>query len=580
MKLALLQLNATTGDLEGNARRITRAMARVPADTDLCVTPEMSLTGYPARDLLLNPSFVSRVRAVAEALAREMAHRPPLLVGLPEPNPASEGRPLFNAAALLEGGHITRWFRKSLLPTYDVFDEDRYFEPASDHHQATIAGRQVAVSICEDIWNDRDFWRRRRYHHDPIEIASRAGANLLVNVSASPFATGKQALRERMLGQLARKHGLPVAYVNQVGGNDDLVFDGRSAVFASDGRLVARAAAFAEDVLVVALDDALEPVEPTDLLPEAEIYAALVLGTRDYARKCGFPRALLGLSGGVDSALVAVIAAEALGPENVLGVTMPSPFSSRGSVEDAEDLARRLGMTTLALPIAGLMERFDQTLSAPFAGLPRDVTEENVQARIRGNLLMALSNKFGSLLLTTGNKSELAVGYCTLYGDMSGGLAVIADVPKTMVYRVARWVNAARRLIPERILVKPPSAELRPDQTDQDSLPPYELLDAILERHIEGHASLEALVAEGFEEETVRRVLRLVRTAEFKRKQAAPGLKVTDRAFGSGWRMPIAAADWEAPQAPGRREGLDASRRESPPGDPAVPAKRVDPGLR
>jgi NAD+ synthase (glutamine-hydrolysing) len=286
------------------------------------------------------------------------------------------------------------------------------------------------------------------------------------------------------------------------------------------------------------------------------------------------------LSGGVDSALVAVIAAEALGPENVLGVTMPSPFSSRGSVEDAEDLARRLGMTTLALPIAGLMERFDQTLSAPFAGLPRDVTEENVQARIRGNLLMALSNKFGSLLLTTGNKSELAVGYCTLYGDMSGGLAVIADVPKTMVYRVARWVNAARRLIPERILVKPPSAELRPDQTDQDSLPPYELLDAILERHIEGHASLEALVAEGFEEETVRRVLRLVRTAEFKRKQAAPGLKVTDRAFGSGWRMPIAAADWEAPQAPGRREGLDASRRESPPGDPAVPAKRVDPGLR
>jgi NAD+ synthase (glutamine-hydrolysing) len=574
MKLALLQLNATVGDLEGNARRIAGAMAGVPGDVDLCLTPEMSITGYPARDLLLNPSFVGRAREVAETLARDVTGRPPLLVGLPEPNTAPEGgRPLFNAAALLAGGRIARWFRKTLLPTYDVFDEDRYFEPAPDGQQAVIAGRRVAVSICEDIWNDRDFWSRRRYRHDPIEVASRAGADLLVNVSASPFAVGKQALRERMLGQLARKHGLPVVYVNQVGGNDDLVFDGRSSVFAADGRLVARAAAFAEDVLVVALDDPHEPVGAEALLPEAEVYAALVLGTRDYARKCRFPRALVGLSGGIDSALTAVIAAEALGPEQVLGVLMPSPHSSRGSVEDSEALARRLGIQTLVLPIGELMARFEEALAEPFAGRRPDVTEENIQARIRGNLLMALSNKFGSLLLTTGNKSELAVGYCTLYGDMSGGLAVIADVPKTMVYRISAWVNASRSLIPPSILTKAPSAELRPGQTDQDSLPPYDLLDAILERHIEGHASLEALVAEGFEEDTVRHVLRLVRTAEFKRKQAAPGLKVTDRAFGSGWRMPIAAADWE-PRGAARASGAEAAR---PPGArPALPA-RIDP---
>jgi NAD+ synthase/NAD+ synthase (glutamine-hydrolysing) len=397
-------------------------------------------------------------------------------------------------------------------------------------------------------------------------------------MSASPFAAGKQALRERMLASLARKQGLVVAYANQVGGNDDLVFDGRSFVIAADGTLVARAASFREDVLVVDLaalpKGSVAPIEGE----EQEAFDALVLGTRDYARKCGFNRVLLGLSGGIDSALTAVIAVQALGADRVLGVLMPSPYSSPGSVDDAMELARRLGIETLTLPIAPIMAAFEETLAKPFENRLRDVTEENIQARIRGNLLMALSNKSGALLLTTGNKSELAVGFCTLYGDMSGGLAVIADVPKTMVYRIAEWVNATRELIPRPILSKAPSAELRPNQTDQDTLPPYDVLDAILERHIEGHESLAQIVAAGFDEATVARVLRLVRLAEFKRKQAAPGIKVTDRAFGSGWRMPIARADWDAPcRAPeestlqreaevGARPGVAATARNRPPG--------------
>jgi NAD+ synthase/NAD+ synthase (glutamine-hydrolysing) len=364
-------------------------------------------------------------------------------------------------------------------------------------------------------------------------------------MSASPFAAGKQALRERMLASLARKHDLAIAYVNQVGGNDDLVFDGRSLVVGSDGAVLARAGAFRADSLVVDLDA--PPLAAPGDLPgeEDEVYAALVLGTRDYARKCGFARALLGLSGGIDSALTAAIAVDALGATNVWGVLMPSPYSSAGSIDDALAVAANLGIRTWTLPIAPIMGAFDVALAEPFSKTPPGVTEENIQARIRGNLLMALSNKFGALLLTTGNKSELAVGYCTLYGDMSGGLAVIADVPKTMVYRIARWRNTRGEVIPESTLAKAPSAELRPNQTDQDSLPPYEVLDAILERHIEQHQSLEDIVAAGFDETTARRVLRLVRTAEFKRKQAAPGLKVTDRAFGSGWRMPIARGEWD-----------------------------------
>ncbi len=547
MRLALLQVNPTVGALMANADAIADAMRRVPANTDLCITPELALCGYPPRDLLLQGAFVARVRTALDRLAEATRDGPPVLVGLPIESPRREGRPLVNAAALLHQGRVVAMCAKTLLPTYDVFDEDRYFEAGSGPSVVEIAGRRCAVSICEDVWNDRDFWQRPRYHRDPIEEASEAGATVVLNLSASPFEAGKQRVRERLLGALASKHGMPIVYVNQVGGNDELVFDGRSTVVDARGRVIARGAAFREDVVFVDLDAPPAPIPPDDTPPEAEIFDALVLGTRDYARKCGFSRALLGLSGGIDSALTAVVATAALGARQVLGVMMPSPFSSQGSIDDSVALARACDIETMTLPIATIMDAFDTTLREAFAGRAADVTEENIQARIRGNLLMALSNKTGALLLTTGNKSELAVGYCTLYGDMSGGLAVIADVPKTMVYRIARWLNAraAPAVIPEAILTKAPSAELRPNQTDQDSLPPYDTLDAILERHIEDHQSLDAIVAAGFDPAVVAHVLRLVRIAEFKRRQAAPGLKVTDRAFGTGWRMPIARAEWD-----------------------------------
>jgi NAD+ synthase (glutamine-hydrolysing) len=472
-----------------------------------------------------------------------LADAPPVLVGLAEPNPGEVGRPLFNSAALLRGGRIERTFHKTLLPTYDVFDEDRYFEPASEPQILDLGQARLGISICEDIWNDRDLWKRRRYHTDPIKELVKAGAQAIINLSASPFTVGKQLDREAMLGGMASKYRIPFIYVNQVGGNDDLVFDGRSCAFDSDGRLIARGKAFQEDLITVDMDAMSGPISEDDFTPEAEIWKALVLGTRDYVHKCGFKEVLLGLSGGGDSALTAAIASEALGPENVLGVLMPSPYSSRGSIEDAEGLAQTLGIRTLRIPITGIMESFDEQLRLAFEGHPRDVTEENIQARIRGNLLMALSNKYGSVLLTTGNKSELAVGYCTIYGDMSGGLAVISDVPKTMVYRIARWLNSTRsqEIIPETILTKAPSAELRPNQTDRDSLPPYDVLDEILHRYIEQHQSAEEITDAGFDASIVRQILRLVKAAEFKRKQAAPGIKVTDRAFGSGWRMPVAS---------------------------------------
>jgi NAD+ synthase/NAD+ synthase (glutamine-hydrolysing) len=544
MKIALLQINPIVGDLAGNARLIADAVrAAGRAGADLAVTPELALVGYLPRDLLLSDGFVRRSWDVIADLASELVGQPPVLVGLAEPNPSDEGRPLFNTAVLLRGGRLDQRFRKALLPTYDVFDEDRYFEPYRGPQLLELGGLCIGVSICEDVWNDRDFWARRRYHHDPVEELIRAGAQAVVNLSASPFSVGKHARREAMLRSMARKHRVPVVYVNQFGGNDDLVFDGRSCAFDAAGEPIARGRAFEADVLVCDIAQGAPIGPPPDMPPEAEIWHALVLGTRDYASKCGFERAVLGLSGGVDSALTAAIAAEALGADRVLGVLMPSPFSSRGSIDDSLALAAELGIETLTLPIAPAMAVMEQTLAPAFAGSARDVTEENIQARIRGNLLMALSNKRGALLLTTGNKSELSVGYCTLYGDMSGGLGVIADVPKTMVYRVSRWLNdtRGRAIIPEPILTKAPSAELRPDQTDQDSLPPYDVLDDILQRHIEQHQPAGEIVAAGFDPATVRRVLRLVRGAEFKRKQAAPGLKVTDRAFGTGWRMPIAA---------------------------------------
>ena len=544
MKIALLQVNPTVGDLAGNARLILDALRIASASgADLAATPELALVGYLPRDLLLDAGFVRRAWEAVESLARDAASLAPVLVGLPEVNPSDEGRPLFNTAVLLRGGRVEQRFRKALLPTYDVFDEDRYFEPYHGAQLLEIAGTRVGISICEDIWNDRDFWKRRRYHHDPIDELAEAGATVVVNMSASPFTAGKHQRREEMLGSMALKQRLPIAYVNQYGGNDDLVFDGRSSVFGAGGAVVARGRSFDADVVVCDLAAA-RPIPPAgDLDAESEIWRALVLGTRDYMRKCGFGRAVLGLSGGIDSALTAAIAVDALGAGQVLGVLMPSPYSSRGSLDDARELAANLGIETMTLPIEPLMRTFDAALRAALGADPPGVAAENIQARIRGNLLMALSNTRGALLLTTGNKSELSVGYCTLYGDMSGGLAVIADVPKTMVYRVARWRNetAGRPQIPDASITKPPSAELRPDQIDQDSLPPYDVLDDILQRHVERHQPAEEIVAAGFDPETVARVLRLVRLAEFKRKQAAPGLKVTDRAFGTGWRMPIAA---------------------------------------
>jgi len=546
VKTALLQLNSTVGDLDGNARRIRDSVRKARADqVDLAVAPELSLLGYPPRDLLLDRGFIARSWDVLRALAVELTGGPPVLVGVATPNSAPTGRPLFNTATLLRDGQVVHCYHKRLLPTYDVFDEDRYFEPAPAPTILELGGYRIGISICEDVWNDRDFWSRPRYHVDPVEELCEAGIHCLLNLSASPFVVGKQMLRERMLASLAAKHRVPLVYVNQVGGNDDLVFDGRSCAFDAGGRMIARGRAFTEDVIVVDLETLQGPIAPDNFVPESEVFQALVLGTQDYVRKCGFRQVLLGLSGGIDSAVTAVVAAEAVGAGNVLTVLMPSLHSSRGSIEDAEAVARALGVRTVTLPIADIMKAFDDTLREAFVGRNADVTEENIQSRIRGNLLMALSNKYGAILLTTGNKSELAVGYCTIYGDMSGGLAVISDVPKTMIYRVARWLNQRRGVIPEAILAKAPSAELRPNQTDQDSLPPYEILDDILQRHIEDHQSAADLVVAGFDEAVVRKVLKLVRTAEFKRRQAAPGLKVTDRAFGIGWRMPIAGKDWE-----------------------------------
>jgi NAD+ synthase (glutamine-hydrolysing) len=541
MRIALLQLNPTVGDLQGNADLIAKSVRQ--ADADLVVTSELSLLGYPPRDLLLHEDFINECWKVAKLLAADLADDPPVLVGLAEPNPGDVGRPLFNSVALLRAGKVERTFQKILLPTYDVFDEDRYFEPASKPQILDLCGSRLGISICEDIWNDRDFLKRRRYHIDPIEELAKAGAQAIINLSASPFTAGKQLHREATISCMAQKYRVPFIYVNQVGGNDDLVFDGRSCAFDSEGQLIARGKAFQDDLVTVDLDTMISTIAEDDFTQESEIWRALVLGTRDYVLKCGFREVVLGLSGGVDSALTAAIASEALGSKKVLGVLMPSPYSSKGSIEDSKWLANNLGIRTLTIPISNIMESFEEVLRPAFSGLEPDVTEENIQARIRGNLLMALSNKFNSVLLTTGNKSELAVGYCTIYGDMSGGLAVISDVPKTVVYRIAKWLNSTRgrEFIPEATLKKAPSAELRPDQTDQDSLPPYEILDEILQRHIERHQSAEEIIKAGLDPTTVCQVLRLVKTAEFKRKQAAPGIKVTDQAFGSGWRMPVAS---------------------------------------
>ncbi|WP_022662028.1 NAD+ synthase [Paucidesulfovibrio longus] len=549
MKIAILQINSVVGDLDGNAERLRRGVEEArSAGAHFCVAPELALLGYPPRDLLLYPEVVRASQRVILNLAESLSDSLPLLVGAPEANLSGVGKPVYNSAYLLMEGEIVRTFRKTLLPTYDVFDEARYFESAESctggeypRNTFRFMDRRIGVTICEDAWNDKDFHPICTYRNDPVDQLSREHLDLMINLSASPFSVGKQQMREAMLGAVAAKYGYPIVYANQTGGNDDLVFDGRSMAIGPDGKVFARACGFCEETLIVDLSEKSGRLDEDDFTPESETYRALVTGLRDYLNKSGFHRAVIGLSGGIDSALTAALAVHALGRGNVLGVLMPSPHSSKGSVDDSLELAKRLGIRTHTLPIGPLMESMQQTLAEPFRGLDPDVTEENIQARIRGNLLMAISNKTGAMLLATGNKSELAVGYCTIYGDMAGGFAPISDLPKTDVYRLAAWMNAEfGEIIPPAILTKAPSAELRPEQTDQDSLPDYETLDAILELHVEQRMAGREIKALGFADEVVDSVLGLVRRAEFKRRQAVPGVKVRARSFGSGWRMPVA----------------------------------------
>jgi NAD+ synthase (glutamine-hydrolysing) len=547
LRIALAQLNPTIGDFRGNAMRIHDAWTRGrEKGADLVVCPELAIPGYPPRDLLESRAFVDRNLESLQELAATTHDGPGLVVGFVDRNPSSEGNPLHNAAALIDGGKVQSVHHKALLPTYDVFDEARHFEPAREVHCARFRGRPIAITICEDMWTEGSWAPGRRYGQDPIEELLRGAPTLLVNISASPWNAGKHAVREELLAAHARRANLRMVFVNQVGGQDDLVFDGASTVIARNGDTIARGAEFEEDLLVFDEDDRCGDVRPVPAGRAAEterIYRALVLGLRDYFRKAGgFKRAVVGLSGGIDSALVATIAADALGRENVLGVRMPSRYSSRGSLDDAEALARSLGIGLETISVEPMFEAYLGALRGVFADRPPNEAEENLQARIRGALLMAISNKFGHMVLSTGNKSELACGYCTLYGDMSGGLAVISDVPKTTVYEIARWVNRNGAIIPEASLTKPPSAELRPDQTDQDSLPPYDVLDRVLEAYVEDRKTVEEIVAMGVDEVTVRRVKRMVDVNEYKRKQAAPGFRVTRKAFGTGRRIPIARA--------------------------------------
>jgi len=541
VKIALGQINPTVGDFAGNAAKITdfsrRAMA---AGAGLVIFPELSLCGYPPRDLVERPAFVARNQETLDSVAastRGIA----VICGLVTPARAETGKSVMNSAALLRDGKLEFLQSKMLLPTYDVFDELRHFAPADKQELFAFCGKQMALTICEDAWNDKHFWHKRLYGRDPVEELMRAGGNFILNISASPYWEGKRELRRKMLEAIARQYKVPVVMVNQVGGNDNLIFDGSSFALAADGRLVAQAASFEEDLVFFDSEALTGEVHPQVEDPEASAYAALVLGTRDYVRKCGFERVIVGLSGGIDSALTAVIAADAVGAANVTAVALPGPYSSPGSLEDARALAANLGLRFEVLPITPIFESFRAGLKNVFSGRPEDVTEENIQARIRGDLLMALSNKFGALVLATGNKSELAVGYCTLYGDMAGGLGVISDVPKTLVYRLARYANARRPVIPQSTIDKPPSAELRPKQLDSDTLPPYEVLDVILEDYVEDCKNAEQIAAaRGFDRELVRRIIGMVERSEYKRQQAAPGLKISAKAFGTGRRLPIA----------------------------------------
>jgi NAD+ synthase (glutamine-hydrolysing) len=591
MKIQLSQIDTTVGDLTGNTAKMLAAVGRAKGrGAELIVFPELAVTGYPPRDLLERKAFIA---ANLEAVGRlaAAAHGIAIIAGFAMPNETCRGKGLLNAAALCAEGRVVRTIGKCLLPTYDVFDEDRHFEPAAEASVVPFGGERIGVSICEDAWNDPEFWGRTLYDRDPIAEQAAMRATLLVNISASPFALGRPALRERLLAAHAARHRLPLVYVNLVGGNDQLLFDGRSRVFDAAGGRAAGLAAFREDELLwdttaqvaspatelgtgsAAGSESRGACGPPDVMdtpiaaqprgcaksptafpvdrtagsatpPEPgdaeDAFDGLVMGTRDYVAKCGFSKVVIGLSGGIDSSVVAAIAAEALSPAAVTGVAMPSRYSSKGSLDDARALATNLGIALIELPIEKPFAAYLDTLAPIFAGTDPGIAEENIQARIRGNYLMALSNKFGWLVLTTGNKSEMAVGYSTLYGDMSGGLAVLADVPKTLVYAVARHANRRRRLIPEAVFTKPPSAELKPGQTDQDTLPPYEVLDGILRLWVEELRSIREIVAAGYDETVVRDVVRRIDGSEYKRQQAPPGLRITTKAFGLGRRMPIA----------------------------------------
>jgi NAD+ synthase (glutamine-hydrolysing) len=539
MNIGIAQINAVIGDFPGNVKRLLAAYREcLEAGAELVVTPELSLVGYPPRDLVFKSQFVPKCLQALDYLAGEI-REVPLLVGyVDHHHPAHPGKPFRNAAAWLENGKIQHRIWKTLLPTYDVFDERRYFEPSESCEPIVWNGRRIGVTICEDIWTENHL-QRPFYDRDPVGELSAKGIDLLLNLSASPFHLGKPLLRRSMIGGIARKAKVPVVYCNSIGANDQLVFDGHSLVTDANGRLTAQFPGFSETIRVV---DPFSPVEndaPLDTCDAQHLYQALVLGVRDYVTKSGFSSVCLGLSGGIDSALTAAIAADALGPENVRGLTMPSPYSSRGSVDDSFALAKNLGIRCDEVPIRNAFEAIKTTMQPIFEGKAEDVTEENMQARLRGLMLMALSNKENLLLLTTGNKSELAVGYCTIYGDMCGGLAVISDLPKVKVYEVSRWINREREIIPWNTIDKPPSAELRPDQKDQDTLPPYEILDGILELYVENQLSADEIISRGYEEATVRWVQRRVDFNEWKRHQAAPGLRVTSKAFGIGRRMPI-----------------------------------------
>lgn len=539
MRIALAQVNTTVGDVAGNEKKIRDAYQRaVREQADLMVAPELSTTGYPPRDLLYNPRFIEENLASLARLAT-ITNDTALVLGFVGRNDRRPGRPVTNAAALLRDGQIQATRAKTLLPTYDVFDEDRYFEPGVENAPIQWRDRVLGLTICEDIWNDEDYWPELRYRLNPVAQLIGSGADTIINLSASPWHLGKNQTRYEMLSTVARNSERPVVYCNLVGGNDELIFDGNSLVFNRRGELIAEAAQFREDFLVVDVDSG-PSIRAADICAEERLYHALVLGLRDYLHKCGFSSAVLGLSGGIDSALVACLAVEALGAGQVRGLSLPSQYSSQGSLDDARALAENLGIQYDVISIQEPFKAVRKELSAVFAGRPVDTTEENIQARLRGVILMAMSNKFGSLLLTTGNKSELAVGYCTLYGDMCGGLAVISDVPKTMVYPLAQWINREKEIIPAASLSKPPSAELRPNQTDQDSLPPYDVLDAILEAYVVQGKTKAEILGQGFEAATVSRVVRLIEVNEYKRRQAAPGLKVTSKAFGVGRRIPIA----------------------------------------